>query len=198
MPPVVGPGQVVGVGEIDLGTPEGLALYAGLSEWPARRRNTVRYVFLHSAARSVLEDWEGAATTGVANLQHWAGTDPDGPDLRRVREELAAASADFRRLWDGHPVRPRRSSHKVFHHLAVGDLRMRHQVVVSRRLAHSSEPLPARTGPRGPDRPARPQPGHPPTNVTRPAGEARGTRAGPPRRTRGAFDVTRPRTTPGS
>ncbi|MBB5629671.1 helix-turn-helix transcriptional regulator [Sphaerisporangium krabiense] len=115
-------------GDVLAANPEGLALYAGLSEWPARRRNTVRYTFLHPAARSVLGDWEGAAAMGVANLHHWTSADPDAPDLRGVRDELAEASADFRRLWDRHHVRPRRSSHKLFHHPAVGDLRMEHQV----------------------------------------------------------------------
>jgi transcriptional regulator with XRE-family HTH domain len=106
---------------------EGLALYAGLDEWPPPRRNIMRYVFTHPAARSVLGNWIWSATTCVANLRHWTGIDPDAPDLSAIHEELAGASADFRRLWDRHDVRPRRTGRKTFHHPQVGDIVLTHQ-----------------------------------------------------------------------
>jgi hypothetical protein len=31
--------------------PEALILFAGLADWPAERRNTIRYTFLHPAIR---------------------------------------------------------------------------------------------------------------------------------------------------
>ncbi|WP_182900652.1 transcriptional regulator [Microbispora sp. H10830] len=114
-------------GDVLAANPEGLALYAGLGSWPARRRNTLRYVFTHSAARSVLGDWSEAAATSVANLRYRTAADPDAPDLCSIRDELAAASADFRLLWDRHDVRPRRSGAKTFRHPAVGDLVLAHQ-----------------------------------------------------------------------
>ncbi|GAB3836601.1 hypothetical protein GCM10027610_037140 [Dactylosporangium cerinum] len=107
--------------------PEGLALHAGLDEWPPRTRNIIRYVFTHPAARSVLGDWERSAATCVANLRHLIGIDPGAPDLHGIHEELAAASADFRRLWNGHDVHPRRTGRKTFHHPQVGDIVLTHQ-----------------------------------------------------------------------
>ena len=41
--------------------PEALALIAGLQDWPARRRNTIRYTYLHPAARDLFPDWEASA-----------------------------------------------------------------------------------------------------------------------------------------
>jgi transcriptional regulator with XRE-family HTH domain len=114
-------------GDVRAANPEGIALHAGLDEWPVRRRNLVRYVFTHPAARTVLGDWDRAAATTVANLRHWTGTDPDAPDLRRVLDELSATSAEFRRLWERHDVRPRRSTRKTFHHPVVGELALQHQ-----------------------------------------------------------------------
>jgi transcriptional regulator with XRE-family HTH domain len=114
-------------GDILACNPEGLALYAGLDEWPEPRRSIIRYIFTHPAARSVLAHWQWSAATSVANLRHWTGTDPDAEDLRRTYDELADASADFRRLWERHDVRPRRTGHKSFHHPRVGDITLTHQ-----------------------------------------------------------------------
>jgi hypothetical protein len=41
--------------------PEGLGLLAGIDQWPPQRRNTIRYIFLHPAARSLFVPWEHAA-----------------------------------------------------------------------------------------------------------------------------------------
>lgn len=38
--------------------PGGLALYTGITDWPAKRRNLARYLFLHLAAREVFPDWD--------------------------------------------------------------------------------------------------------------------------------------------
>jgi transcriptional regulator with XRE-family HTH domain len=114
-------------GDVLAGNPEGLALHAGLEEWPPARRNLVRYVFTHPAARSLLADWDASASASVAQLRHWTGLDPDAADLRTIHQELTAASADFRRLWDQHDVRPRRAGRKVFHHPRVGDVVLIHQ-----------------------------------------------------------------------
>ncbi|GAB1645356.1 helix-turn-helix domain-containing protein [Krasilnikovia sp. MM14-A1259] len=114
-------------GDVLACNPEGLALYAGLDEWPEPRRSIIRYIFTHPAARSVLANWQWSAATSVANLRHWTGTDPDAPDLRRIHHELAAASADFRQLWERQDVRPRRTTNKAFHHPRVGDIVLTHQ-----------------------------------------------------------------------
>lgn len=56
--------------------PGGLALYAGLEDWPAKHRNLARYLFLHPAAQDLLPDWDRQITTCVARLRAVAGTGP--------------------------------------------------------------------------------------------------------------------------
>jgi transcriptional regulator with XRE-family HTH domain len=105
---------------------EGLALFPGLAQWPPGRRNTVRYVFAHPAARSLFDDWERAAADTVAGLRSRLAADPDAPDLAALRDELRAGSAEFRRIWDAHDVRPRRHQVKVLHHPQVGRVELSH------------------------------------------------------------------------
>ncbi|MEV5568964.1 helix-turn-helix transcriptional regulator [Spirillospora sp. NPDC052269] len=109
--------------------PEGLALFAGMDEWPSERRNTIRYVFLHPAARDVLADWEKAAATSAAQLRSLTATLPDAPDLTALIDELTAASPDFARLWNRHDVQARRGDRKSFHHPRVGDLTLDYEIL---------------------------------------------------------------------
>ncbi|MFC4906080.1 helix-turn-helix transcriptional regulator [Actinomadura gamaensis] len=108
--------------------PEGLVLFAGMEDWPPERRNTIRYVFLHPAARDVLADWEKAAATSAAQLHSLAATDPDDPHLTALVEELSA-DPDFTRLWNRHDVQARRSDRKTFHHPRVGDLTLDFEIL---------------------------------------------------------------------
>ena len=109
--------------------PEGLALFAGLSEWPALRRNTIRYTFLHPAARSLLADWSHSAAAAVSNLRSLLAEDSQAPDVMALVDELTSGSPEFDRLWQRYDVRPRRSDIKAFHHPAVGDLALQHEVL---------------------------------------------------------------------
>ena len=90
--------------------PGGTALMPGLEEWPARQRNTIRYTFLHPAARDQWPGWEQKARGCVAQLRAVAGSDPDAPDLAALLGELivkaptSAASGRVR----GAPHRRRR------------------------------------------------------------------------------------------
>jgi len=38
--------------------PGGLALFAGLADWPATQRNIARYLFLHPTAPILFPDWD--------------------------------------------------------------------------------------------------------------------------------------------
>jgi transcriptional regulator with XRE-family HTH domain len=109
--------------------PEALLLFTGLQEWPERRRNTIRYVFLHPAAHALFADWTHSAETAVANLRCVLADDPQAADLAALTEELTAHSPDFVRLWDRYDVGPRRSRLKTFHHPLVGDLTLQHEVL---------------------------------------------------------------------
>ncbi|HEY3684152.1 MAG TPA: helix-turn-helix domain-containing protein [Streptosporangiaceae bacterium] len=110
------------VNDVLAANPEGLALFAGLGEWPAHRRNTVRYVFRHPAARTLYPDWADTARATAANLRARTLTTPDSPDLAALVEELAAHSDAFARLWRRYDLEYRRSQAKTFHHPEIGDV----------------------------------------------------------------------------
>src|SRR5438045_2617602 len=56
--------------------PEALNLFAGLADWPERQRNTIRFLFLHPAARDLVVFWERAARSSLAKLRAVAAADP--------------------------------------------------------------------------------------------------------------------------
>ncbi|MEU6749713.1 helix-turn-helix transcriptional regulator [Spirillospora sp. NPDC046719] len=109
--------------------PEGLALFAGMDEWPPERRNTIRYVFLHPAARSLLADWDKAASTSAAQLRSLTATDPDDPALTALIDELNGADPEFAALWKRHDVHARRGDRKTFHHPRVGTFTLDFEVL---------------------------------------------------------------------
>ncbi|MFF3371957.1 helix-turn-helix transcriptional regulator [Streptomyces sp. NPDC002680] len=102
--------------------PGGLALYAGLADWPAGQRNLARYLFLHPTARTLFPDWDYQVRGCVARLRAVAGTDPDAPDLTTLVGELLLKSPDFARLWEHYDVVGRKKIRKTFHHPQVGIL----------------------------------------------------------------------------
>ncbi|MGW1027859.1 helix-turn-helix transcriptional regulator [Streptomyces sp. NPDC002577] len=102
--------------------PGGLALYAGLADWPATQRNLARYLFLHPTARTLFPDWENQVRGCVARLRALAGTDPDAPDLTSLVGELLLKSPDFAKLWERYDVIGRKKIEKTFHHPQVGIL----------------------------------------------------------------------------
>lgn len=109
--------------------PEGLALFAGIADWPAERRNTIRYTFLHPAAKDVLADWDKAAASTAAHLRSLVAAEPDAPDLSALIDELGSASPEFAELWRRHDVRQRRGDQKSFHHPLVGDVTLTYEVL---------------------------------------------------------------------
>lgn len=109
--------------------PEGLALLAGTEAWPVHRRNTLRYVFCHPAARTLYPDWEATAEATVANLRARSVAVPESPDLTALVDDVSAASADFSRLWRRYDLRYRRSEAKAFRHPEVGNLTLGFEVL---------------------------------------------------------------------
>lgn len=102
--------------------PGGLALYAGLDDWPATQRNLARYLFLHPTARTLFPDWDEQVRGCVARLRAQAGIDPDAPDLTGLVGELLVKSPDFAKLWERYDVVGRKKTQKTFHHPQVGIL----------------------------------------------------------------------------
>jgi transcriptional regulator with XRE-family HTH domain len=102
--------------------PGGLALYAGIADWPVGQRNLARYLFLHPTARGLFPDWDEQVRGCVARLRSLAGTAPDAPDLTQLVGELVLKSPDFAKLWERYDVIGRKRLQKTFHHPEVGVL----------------------------------------------------------------------------
>jgi transcriptional regulator with XRE-family HTH domain len=117
------------VNDILAANPEGLALLAGIEEWPVHRRNTVRYVFCHPAARMLYPDWKATAVATVANLRARSVAAPDSPGLAALVAEVSACSAEFARLWRRYDLRYRRSEAKAFRHPEAGDFTLGFEVL---------------------------------------------------------------------
>ncbi|WP_075734326.1 helix-turn-helix domain-containing protein [Streptomyces acidiscabies] len=107
--------------------PGGLRLLHGIADWPERQRNTVRYVFLHPAARELWVDWERKAKGCVAQLRAIAGSDPDAPDLAALVGELIVKSPDFNRLWERYEVHTIGDGEKTLRHPEVGTMTLSHE-----------------------------------------------------------------------
>jgi transcriptional regulator with XRE-family HTH domain len=108
------------INDVHAANPEGLALLPGIEDWPAGRRNTIRYAFLHPAARGLYEDWGRAAAGGVAHLRSVLAVDPDDLELASLVSELTAESAEFAALWERYDVGHWRHGQKTFRHPQVG------------------------------------------------------------------------------
>ncbi|MET8248710.1 helix-turn-helix transcriptional regulator [Streptomyces sp. NPDC005202] len=102
--------------------PGGLALYAGIADWPVKQRNLARYLFLHPYARTLFPDWDNQIRGCVARLRALAGTDPDAPDLTQLVGELLLKSPDFAGLWERYEVTGRKNVTKTFQHPQVGTI----------------------------------------------------------------------------
>jgi transcriptional regulator with XRE-family HTH domain len=108
---------------------EGLALFFGISDWPVAQRNTIRYTYLHPAARDLFADWDSAMAATAAHLRALQADYPDDPALRSLIRELRAGSAEFARLWQRHDVRHRRGDSKPFRHPQVGEFTLTTEIL---------------------------------------------------------------------
>ncbi|QDZ15170.1 helix-turn-helix transcriptional regulator [Humibacter ginsenosidimutans] len=106
--------------------PEGLALLAGIAEWPQERRNTTRYLFRHPIARTLYPDWMHAARMSVAQLRAASIGDQDDA-LASLVAELTEASPEFAELWQRHDVQHRRTERKTLQHPVVGTLNLMYE-----------------------------------------------------------------------
>ena len=118
------------ISDVLAANPEAVALFAGLDGWPRSRWNTIRYLFLHPAARDLFVDWQDVATSALAHLHAAVANPTSNPaDSSALIEELSASSHKFVRLWERYDVHPRRSRSKTFHHPAVGKLTLHQEVL---------------------------------------------------------------------
>nr|WP_109280344.1 helix-turn-helix transcriptional regulator [Streptomyces orinoci] len=97
---------------------EGLALMPGLGDWPPGQRNTIRYTFLHPAARTLFADRDRVTRNCVAHLRTAELTDPER--TAALVAELSEASAEFATLWQRHEVWVKRGGETAFRHPVIG------------------------------------------------------------------------------
>jgi transcriptional regulator with XRE-family HTH domain len=102
-------------------------LFVGTEDWPAERRNALRYLFLDPHATSLFADWDEQVRTCVGRIRALAGTDPDIPGLAELIDELSAESAEFVRRWTDYDVQPHPLGRKTFHHPELGVITLSYQ-----------------------------------------------------------------------
>jgi transcriptional regulator with XRE-family HTH domain len=95
-------------------------LMTALSPMYTPGRNILRAAFLDSAVGDLFHDAELRLENVVSALRASVGPDVDDPGLTELIGELSLKSADFRRLWARHDVKP---------HVGTGVHRMRHPQV---------------------------------------------------------------------
>jgi transcriptional regulator with XRE-family HTH domain len=124
--------------------PEGLQLLVGLRDWPERRRNIVRYVFTHPAARDVFTEWRRMAEDCVAHLRDVSAAGPRPLGLPALVTELSGVSPEFAELWRHYDVRVKSGALRAFRHPAVGRFELTSEILTAvdghRFVAFQAEP----------------------------------------------------------
>ncbi|MFC7265753.1 RNA-guided endonuclease TnpB family protein, partial [Streptomyces lutosisoli] len=122
--------------------PGGLALYAGLADWPATQRNLARYLFLHPAARTLFrDDWEYQVRGCVARLRAQAGLDPDAPDLTSLVGELKRSQRELSRKQKGSKNREKARLKVARAHAQVTDARREFHHQLSTKLIRDNQAI---------------------------------------------------------
>lgn len=111
--------------------PEGYRLLAGIEQWPVRRRNLIRYVFVHPAARTLFVPWRRMAEDCVAHLRTVAAADPGSPELAELVAELSGAAEEFAALWRHYDVRVKSGARRTFQHPGVGRLELTSEILTA-------------------------------------------------------------------
>lgn len=84
--------------------------------------NRLRSFFLDPAERDLHADWSHTAAQCVAVFRRRLGSDVDDPRVVRLVGELSLASAEFRKVWARHDVRPVVDKPIRMNHPQVGEL----------------------------------------------------------------------------
>ncbi|MFG2601199.1 helix-turn-helix domain-containing protein [Streptomyces sp. NPDC048462] len=89
--------------------------------------NLLRAAFLGDSVRRRYRNAPELLARAVASLRAFADRAPDDPRLRALRDELIAASAQFRTLWERYDVSPPPGGTVEIDHPAVGPLSLEYQ-----------------------------------------------------------------------
>lgn len=100
-------------------------LMTALSPMYAPGANILRAAFLDHAVDQLFADPEDRLARAVSGFRALAGPDASDPHLAELVGELSVKSAEFRRLWSRHDVRPQTGGglHRM-HHPVAGDLEL--------------------------------------------------------------------------
>jgi transcriptional regulator with XRE-family HTH domain len=91
---------------------------------PLERRNIMWLAFVHHTLRERVSDHDDEAARHVAMFRAAMADHMDDPAWLRLRDDLMAASAQFRELWDRYDIIPPRTRLKVFRHPEIGVIRL--------------------------------------------------------------------------
>lgn len=101
------------------------SLYPNVARVDAADRNLLWLVFTDPAVRELLEDWEVTSRRFLAEFRAETATRLGDPAVVALVDRLRAASAEFCRGWDDHPVAGFESRERVFR-TGAGALRLEH------------------------------------------------------------------------
>ena len=110
----------------------GWALLRGIDQWPQERRNSVRFLFLHPAARTLYVHWHEVAEQSVAHLRAVSGDHPCDPGLTALVHELSSKSEEFEQMWRSNDVQPKANGVKCYDHPDVGRMDLSYEVLTVR------------------------------------------------------------------
>ncbi len=97
-------------------------LFAGWLDG-AHDRNLLRFIFLASAARALIHDYDKRARRVVAEFRADVSPHLDDPPIRELVAELRRRSDVFARLWEAHGVLGREGGERTFDHPRDGFVR---------------------------------------------------------------------------
>jgi transcriptional regulator with XRE-family HTH domain len=103
------------------------------TDWPALApadRNMLWWTFTSSRAREVFVEWEAEARALLGRFRAAAARHQGDPEFDQLIERLHAASPDVRDWWAAHDVAPLTSGVKRLRHAELGELRLRHVVLL--------------------------------------------------------------------
>lgn len=84
-------------------------------------RNLLDFMFIHPAAKQLIENWEERARRVVAEFRADCGWRIEQPELVNFVSGLQAASTVFLSLWETQDVMEREGGERAFHHHQLGN-----------------------------------------------------------------------------
>jgi transcriptional regulator with XRE-family HTH domain len=105
------------------------ALYPNIANVAATERNLLWLVFTDPYVRELLPDWDVTSRRFLAEFRAEAGQRLGDPDVTYQVERLKETSPEFKEGWDRYDILGFESRERLFHHPAVGVLRLEHHQV---------------------------------------------------------------------